>query len=98
MPLPYPTEEELDSCRAAGERGPASGMRVQGETKAGSPCRDLSRRKKGEAAGCAASLLHGLSGFLRLCGLLQVWVAFFAFSLAANSCFTLRAMASVSTL
>jgi hypothetical protein len=32
-------EEELDSCRAAGERGRiGSGMRVQGETKAGSPC------------------------------------------------------------
>jgi hypothetical protein len=25
MPLPYPTEEELDSCRAAGERGQAAG-------------------------------------------------------------------------
>ena len=34
-------EEELDSCRAAGERGPnPGGMRVQGETKGVSPCRD----------------------------------------------------------
>jgi hypothetical protein len=32
-------EEELDSCRAADERGSASGMRVQGETEAGSSCR-----------------------------------------------------------
>jgi hypothetical protein len=34
-------EEELDSCRAAGAgEGRTSGMRVQGEAEAGSPCRD----------------------------------------------------------
>ena len=32
-------EEELESWRAAGERGPKAGwMRVQGETSKGSPC------------------------------------------------------------
>jgi hypothetical protein len=31
-------EEELDSCRATGERRPAAGMRVRGETQEGSPC------------------------------------------------------------
>jgi hypothetical protein len=36
-------EEELDSCRANRRAGAGSGMRVQGETKEGSPCRDSSR-------------------------------------------------------
>jgi hypothetical protein len=39
-------EEELDSCRAAGERGPdQSRMWVQGETEAGSPCAILAAGK-----------------------------------------------------
>jgi hypothetical protein len=38
-------EEELDSCRAAGERGLAAGMRVQGETSTGSPCANFCATK-----------------------------------------------------
>jgi hypothetical protein len=48
-------EEELDSCCAAGERGPeAGGMWVQGETKAGSPCAIFEAGKKRKAAGSPA--------------------------------------------
>jgi hypothetical protein len=40
-------EEELDSCRAAGAgEGRTSGMRVQGEAEAGSPCLRLERRAR----------------------------------------------------
>jgi hypothetical protein len=68
-------EEELDSCRAAGERRPgSSGMWVQGETKAGSPCAILAQQKAGAAKCrplCVSLLGHFLSGLgRRLRGLL----------------------------
>jgi hypothetical protein len=44
-------EEELDSCRTRRRARAGSGMRVQGETQAGSPCAILGWVKYGRAAG-----------------------------------------------
>ena len=90
-------EEELDSCRAAGERGPdTSGMRVQGETKAGSPCAILQEQKSERLQVRRPSQRFSLGRFF---GLLAGGLdSFFALPFAASSCLTLDAMAYVSTM
>lgn len=85
-------EEELDFCRAAGERGPEpSGMRVKGRNQSGVSLRrnlgqDCAKRPQ------LRSLLrsrHSYAAFLTLAGALAAGVgSFFALAFAANSALT----------
>lgn len=73
-------------------------MRVQGENSVCSPCRFLQRRKQEAAWAASYGLVVRVVYAAFGAGLAVGCAAFFAFSLAANSCRTLRPMASVSTL
>src|SRR6185437_7584839 len=92
----FVTTSGLDFDAQPASGGRKGGMRVQRETRAGSLCRDFSDTKnEGRSSrpsepfeDYAASLAPFAAG----------WANFFGFSLAANSCLTLVAMASVFTL
>jgi hypothetical protein len=87
-------EEELTPAAQLASRGQRR-MRVQGETSMGSPCRILQPKDEGRQT---AAPLH-LSRYAAFFAFLGTGLAsFLAFALAANSCFTLRVIASVSTL
>jgi hypothetical protein len=71
-------------------------MRVQGETSTGSPAAIFADKKR-EAAICRPS--NSFDDYAAVWAPFAAgWAVFLAFSFAANSYFTLAAMASVSTL